>query len=354
MPDMAIASDLALWAPEVRVEFVSYAMGAATFRACGYAVVDLEFGEEAPYLDVLIAATRLIQERRPDVVVAHEEFAVLPAARGLGVPSVFVLDFFPRSDSLWSESLKHADEVIFVERQGIFGEPPQLKGKVRYVGPILRPLVVGPGDRAPCRDVLGLAANAIVVSVIPGAWATEQRAPIAEVVAEAFESLPGQSKHLVWIAGRDQELLSARLRDVPGAIVLKEYSPIEKVMVASDVVVTKGNRGTILEVASLGVPSVSLTYNLNPVDEAIVLRVPSNVALHARGIDAPLLARVLAESFARQRGAVVPPSLDVAESKAATLAARVLASFVERCAHDAAGVRGPERPISSGASSLVC
>jgi hypothetical protein len=91
------------------------------------------------------------------------------------------------------------------------------------------------------------------VSVIPGAWATEQRAPIVDLVIPAFQGLADEDKKLIWIAGRDHEALSGRLAEQPGVMVMKECSPIEKLMVASDLVVTKANRGTTIDLASLGV-----------------------------------------------------------------------------------------------------
>ena len=47
-------------------------------------------------------------------------------------------------------------------------------------------------------------------------------------------------------------------------------------MVASDLVITKTNRMTVIELASLGIRTLSLSYGLNPVDEQCVAGLEGN------------------------------------------------------------------------------
>jgi UDP-N-acetylglucosamine:LPS N-acetylglucosamine transferase len=292
IPDIAVASELSRRAPELRLRFVSYATGAQTLIEAGYDVIDLQLPDDAPFLELGVRALRTIAAEQPDLVVSHEEFAALPAAKAFGLPTLFVVDFFP-ARNIWQESLRYADEIIFIERRGIFAEPPEVRGRVRYVGPVVRPLSVSRRDRASCRQELGLAQDAKVVSVIPGAWATEQRAPTLDLVVPAFAALGFPHRKLVWVAGRDHEELSTRFAGAAEIVVLPGYSPIEKLMVASDLVITKANRGTTIDLARLGVPSVSLSHGSNAIDEAIIPRIPTNVALDARGIDPSFLAEVM-------------------------------------------------------------
>jgi UDP-N-acetylglucosamine:LPS N-acetylglucosamine transferase len=328
LPDIEIARELRRIRPDVDLHFASYATGAETLVRAGLPTTDLDLGEDAKFLEVLVRATRLIFTRQPDLVISHEEFAALPAARSVGVGATFIVDFFVPID-VFTESLALADQVFFIEQRGIFTEPPAVRGKVHYVGPIVRQMTLTRADRAAARNELGLPATSTVVSVIPGAWATEQRAPIVDLVLPAFQRLAGEDNKLVWIAGRDHEALASRLAGQPGVMVMKECSPIEKLMVASDLVITKANRGTTIDLASLGVPSLSLSFGLNPIDETIIPRIHSNLALNARGIDVPYLAQVMAGILRPEHRSSVHPSREYAPGGAVALA-RALAAIVGR------------------------
>jgi hypothetical protein len=58
------------------------------------------------------------------------------------------------------------------------------------------------------------------------------------------------------------------------------------ILIASDLIITKGNRNTLFESHALGRPSISISFGLNPIDDYRVLRIPSNTALRARGLTA--------------------------------------------------------------------
>jgi len=295
VPDMVIADRLRERSPGIDPRFVSYATGAATLAEGGYTVIDLKLKEDTPYLEMIVEASRLIAQERPDLVVSHEEFAALPAAKAFGVPTLFIVDFFMAADHVWMQSLQYADEIVFIERRGIFPEPPHAQGRVTYAGPIVRPLSWSRADRGRARDDLRLPPAAKVMCVIPGAWATEERAPILHLVMPAFASLARIEKRLIWVAGRDYDFLSEKLRPAKDVIVVKEFSPIEKVMVACDLAITKANRGTTIELANLGVPSIALSHALNPIDEAVISRIRSSTALNAKAVDGAFLSQVIEE-----------------------------------------------------------
>jgi hypothetical protein len=62
------------------------------------------------------------------------------------------------------ESLRYADEILFIERRGIFPEPPGVQGKVKYVGPIIRSMAVTRADRDRCRKDLGFTKTAKIIT----------------------------------------------------------------------------------------------------------------------------------------------------------------------------------------------
>jgi hypothetical protein len=324
IPDLVIAGWLRELSPGIQLRFASYSTGAETLAAGGEAVVSLDLVEDAPFLEVMVAAIRTIAAEAPDIVVSHEEFAVLPAARGLGHAPLFIVDFFSQQPTA-RESLRYAREILFIEHRGIFGEPPEARGKVHYLGPVVRPLRASHADGPAARTRLGLPAEARVIVVIPGAWATEERAPIADLVLPAFKALPHPDKRLVWVAGRDQEQLAQRVGGDPEVMVWKQHSPIEELMVASDLVITKANRGTTIDLARLGVPSVSLSHGLNPIDETLVPRIPSNTALDARGVSPRFLARVLVAALsAAEAGVRFTPNPLYAGCASPAVARRIL------------------------------
>jgi UDP:flavonoid glycosyltransferase YjiC (YdhE family) len=292
LPDLAIEAELKQLFPTVALQFVSYSTGADTLRQAGHNVVDLGLRDDAPYLEILARTTRAIIQHQPSFVVSHEEFAVLPVAKALGLHTIFIVDFFP-STEIRRESLRYADEILFIEQRGIFPEPAEAKGRTKYLGPILRPLVFSRADRAKAREALGIAEHDKLVATIPGAWATEARAPIVDLVAPAFAALPYTQKRLLWIAGRDHPAISQTLAASPDTIVVESHAPVEQVMVASDLVITKANRGTSIDLARLGIPSISLSYGLNPIDELVLARLHTNLPLDARAVDASFLAEAM-------------------------------------------------------------
>jgi len=327
VPDMAIAAELERLSPGVNIQFVSYATGARTLAAGGYDVIDLTLPEEPPFLDVLVRSAHCIRTLQPRAVVSHEEFAVLPAAAGLGIPSAMIVDFFMPNDNIWMQSLAFAERIVFIEERGIFPEPPHARGKVAYVGPVVRPMSVDRAKRDEYRDELELPRTATVIAVMPGSFATERRAPIADVVLPAFQALSASNKRLVWLAGEDYEKLAERSKAIPEVIISRGASSPERLMIASDLVITKANRGTTIELAALGIPSLSLSFGLNPIDETIIPRIVTNRRLDARGIDGAFLAASLESILASPAGGPPAPGYGVGSAHSA---AREVAGFLAR------------------------
>jgi UDP-N-acetylglucosamine:LPS N-acetylglucosamine transferase len=331
IPDIAIAAEL----PEaIDVRFVSYATGAETLKQAGLPLVDLGLGEENDFFQTMIAAAQVISSARPEVVVSHEEFSALPAAALAGVPAIFVNEWLPAPGSVAADCLAYAASIVLIGFPGVFPVPPSVRAKPVCIGPMVRKMKYTLSDRSRARKELGLADDATVLSVIPGAW-TEERAPILDLVVPAFEGLKtDHGKLLVWVARTDHDRVRKAAEGRDGVTVTDETPVIERLMVASDVVITKGNRVTILESASLGVPSISLSYGLNPVDDTIVARIPSNTALHAKAVDSQFLSGIIAElAFTPLSSRERPLNLHIRGGEAA---AQVLAAEIERLTGSAA------------------
>lgn len=301
IPAIAVADELA-HDSRFEIQFVSYGAGADAIRSSGRAVIDLSMADDRPFFSILLQAHAVIKDFKPDVVVTLQEWAVLPVGRMCGIPAILLTEWFPPPEKVSGESVSFADSIVFLGEPGIFRPPPAVPATMPlFVGPVVRKMRYDTGDRAKARRELGLEGDAYVVSVIPGAWATEAKWPIAQIVLPAFRQLRVPRKKMFWLTQADHDALQQLSAGVAEIEVLKDGSPVERIMVASDVVVTKGNRGTIMEAASLGVPSVSLSPGANPVDDALVPMIASNKAYRADAVTPDLLCAYL------EKLATIPP-----------------------------------------------
>jgi UDP:flavonoid glycosyltransferase YjiC (YdhE family) len=289
IPDIAIAHSFARMCPEIFLQFVSYGTGAETFRDFHYPVVDLGLPDANPFFETQVQVMKALLTEQPSVVVSHEELTPLPLARSLNVPSMFITDFFYPPNSFLNEPLAFAEHVVFLQNAGLFAEPEVVKGKVDYLGPLVRTMSYRAADRARARDELAIPPDTFVLSMMPGAWATETRAPLCDILLAAFDSLPVDPTLLLWIAGDDYEKLNNQLSTRRNVILHRSYFPLEQIMVASDVILTKSNRVTVVEAGCLGIPIISIAYGHNPVDELIVRTVRSNRVLAYGGMTVELL-----------------------------------------------------------------
>jgi UDP-N-acetylglucosamine:LPS N-acetylglucosamine transferase len=289
VPDLEIARALEQLTPDAQVHFVSYGTGARTLEEFGRSVVDLELPDLGSITDATVLSGKLIGWLEPDLVVSHEEFPALPAAKIFGRRTVAILDFFSGPESLAMQSLRCADRILFTDRRGCYPEPPFLKGRVRYTGPVLRRFTYTRKDRGRARRELGIAADALVVAVFPGSW-TEAMAPIARPVWRAFASLP-KPKHLIWLAGSDAASLPPR----PDVTVIEREWQIERLMVAADVAITKSSRKTMLELETLGIPAIHLSSGRNPVDDARSAEIAGHRTAAAREVSGKCLAGLIRE-----------------------------------------------------------
>lgn len=308
MPDMAMSRTLLNLRPKLIIRFVSYAAGAEAYRSCGYEVLDLEQPDKPALLEMVVVLTRLLAMEQPRLVVAHEEIGALTAAKVLGIPCVFITDFFndPGNWSMWS--LLDAGEIIFTAERGLFTEPPYLKEKVTYVGRAVRPLKYQRSDQMRARKELGISGDTLVALCQPGAW-VESHMPLADLLGSAWNLVTRSCKHLIWLGGRDYALLSERLRGDGTITVLKEDWEIDRLMAASDVLITKANRMTVYEAAAMGLPSISISSMVNWPDDVAVAHVESNTWLFRESVSAETLARLIEEKCHCK----VPPACEASQ-----------------------------------------
>lgn len=330
IPDMAIADELAKLCSDIDLKFVSYGAGAQTLAAHGRRVIDLEMPDVNPLWDTVLRVGEVIREYQPGLVVSHEEFAALPVAKIFDIPTAFITDWFADADDPRMQALAYADEVIVIEEEGIFDELPCVEGKVHYTGPVLRSFRYGRADRERARQELSLPLDAVVILVLPGSW-TEEKAPICDLVVPVFDGLRVSEKLLIWIAGADHEMLARRISGRSDVIVKEHDWQMDRLMVAADMAITKANRITTKELAALGVPSISISHGLNPIDDMLIERIASNTPLDARTASRKMLAEALVDALREgPRRVSIPNDGLPPKSDGAALAAQCLTYAIDR------------------------
>ncbi|HUS84066.1 MAG TPA: hypothetical protein VMX56_02895 [Anaerolineales bacterium] len=292
IPDISIVEELNRLRDDLDILFVSYATGADTLIEFGQAVIDLGLPENNLVWDTTVLAGRLISALRPALVVAHEEFAALVATSTLGIPAILITHWFLEPETFVMQALRHADDIIFIDRAGRFEEPPTAAGKVHYVGPVVRDFDYDRSDRDRCRIELGMSVDETLITVLPGSW-TEAMAPIFDLVLEAIRLLRIPKVKLIWVAGEDYQALSSQTESLEWVSVIEKEWQIDRLMVASDIVITKANRNTVVELEHLGIPSISLTYRLNPMDDQSIAGIRTNTPLEAAALRPEQLAERL-------------------------------------------------------------
>lgn len=294
VPDMAILDELRRQDPFIQSHWISYGTAANVLRKSGHNLIDLDLPDENPFLETQLRAIRILAELQPDLVVTHEEYAAAPAASLFGIPAIFITDYFLRAAHPWMQCLRYAEEIIFIDEPGHFETPLFLKPKTWYAGPFVRSLKYAPDERLRARSELGISLDCTLVLVLPGSWFTENRAPVFDLITAAFRALPLDHKLLVWIAAQDYAELSARAANETAVIVKQNGPDVDAWMAACDLALTKGTRKTSLELAWLGIPTITISPQLNPIDDIRTRSIAKNTYLVAREIDCASLSRCIA------------------------------------------------------------
>jgi UDP-N-acetylglucosamine:LPS N-acetylglucosamine transferase len=325
VPDLALADELHRHDENLAITWASYGTGYETLKAHGCDVIDLHLPEENPFVETNLAAFKLISATAPHLVISHEEFAVAPASRSLGIPVVFLTDFFLPAKHLWMQCLSCADEIIFIDDHSIFPVPAELVSTTTYVGPIVRPFSYCLSDRSRARRELGIDLDTCLILGLPGKWFTEARAPVFDLILAAYRRLHVKKKNLVYIAGKDHPSLCFRAAAFPDVVVKEVDWAIDRWMVACDFAITKATRKTTIELFSLGVPSISISPSLNRIDDLRVRSIPTNTALQTSSLDVVTLVDTMESVLRASKGVPARPG---PRSAGVSTSARLIA---ERC-----------------------
>jgi hypothetical protein len=189
-------------------------------------------------------------------------------------------------------TLRFADQVLFLGQPGVFPEPPWVSERIHYLGALLREFQYGPGDRTRARSELGLPMDAVVIGVFPGSW-READTPLLETVESMFDALDAASKRLIWLAGPDYDEVRTRLGRRTDVLAIEQTWSIDQLMVACDAAITKSNRKAAIELACLKVPSIAVSWELNPADDTVVSTLPGVVRLSGEALTPEILGAAI-------------------------------------------------------------
>lgn len=322
MPDISIAEAVLEVDPATEWTFVSYAAGAQAYRTHGYSVIDMGVSENPASWDMVIRFMKMLLRNPPDLVVAHEETGVIAVAAALEIPCLFITDFFVDPGHPFMQALRYTTEVIFSAQAGLFTEPPYLHHKIRYVGRAVRRMKHSREERNILRREIGIPSDALVIVCQPGSW-SEAQVPLIDLLPNAFELITHGPKRLIWVAGREYEFVKRMLGHADGVTILKEEPRLDRLLAASDVLITKANRMTVYEAAALGLPSISISCLVNWPDDVAVASVESNVALQRAAVTPEVLCKTIMESAV----STVAPAADI--SRGVTGAATRIVEYIQ-------------------------
>lgn len=294
MPDIAIIQQFRRLRPEIDIRVVSYGSGAEAFRMLGEPVLDVGADDSSSAIDLIVPLGRALVASHEDLIISHEEPIILPLAHLTRQNTVFLTHWFTGPSDPFIDALSYADHVIFMEKEGIFPEPQKIRGKVRYVGPVLRDLQVSQDDRPRIRADLGLKPEDHVILVAPGHFSTADAAACSRMIVHAFRRSQLPSKKLVWILnGIERALVDDLIEEKDEISVYEPMQHIERLMIACDVAITKGTYNTTMELFALGIPTISLSSGLNFVDDFFARRIASNIFLWMAEVTEESLANTI-------------------------------------------------------------
>jgi hypothetical protein len=114
-----------------------------------------------------------------------------------------------------------------------------------------------------------------------------------ETVESMFDALDADPRRLHWLAGADYDTIRTRLGARSDVQVFEQSRTVDQLMVSCDVAITKSNRKAAIELTHLKVPSVAITWELNPADDTVVSTLPGVVRLSGAALTPEILGTTI-------------------------------------------------------------
>jgi spore coat polysaccharide biosynthesis predicted glycosyltransferase SpsG len=217
----------------------------------------------------------LIRKFKPNLVVSDEVFIVFHITKALKIPSILITHWFFETfckKHPMSSAIKKANHVLFVDTPKFHNIPPDYNLDLTFVGPVLREFGYTLKDRKKARRELGINNEIEKVILVTPGGRHRDRSRLLDVSVEAFKGLDIKNSKLILLAGELYKEYSRKFVD-DDRIVIKDFDwEMDRLMVASDLVICKGTFSTTWELAYLGIPSISVPDISNPIDQIHVNR----------------------------------------------------------------------------------
>jgi UDP-N-acetylglucosamine:LPS N-acetylglucosamine transferase len=295
MRDMLIIEHLKEFNTNLNLKVFSYEQGYTYFKKNDFEVgnLDLRLREEFSQ-KALFKIKSCIDRLKPDFIVADEVFLVLPLAENLGIPSILVTNWFFEAINNKHPLIpvvKKANHIILADKRDFHKIPPNFDIPVSFVGPIIKEFNYEFKDKGKAKKELGINKEDRVILVTPGGRPTE-RNELLEVSIEVFKELTDKNLKLILLAGELYKEYLERFKN-EDKIIVKDFDwEMDRLMVASDIVICKGTFSITWELVYLGVPSISIPDFNNPVDQLHIKKLSEHnatVGLNTKKITPSLL-----------------------------------------------------------------
>ncbi len=270
MNDLLILKELKKINNKISILVASYDKGYTYFLANGFRPFNLGLRQkEELTLKASLRIWSLIRQFKPDLVVSDEVFIALHITKGFKVPSILITHWFFESYNKKHPiipAVKKANHVIFVDTPEFHVIPPDFNVYLTFVGPVIREFEYSLKDKKRAKDELGIGSKDKVILVTPGGR-YKDRNKLLELSAEVFKELDDGNLKMILLTGELYKEYSEKFKNANG-IIVKDYDwKMDRLMVASDLVICKGTFSTTWELAYLGVPSISVADLDNPIDQ---------------------------------------------------------------------------------------
>ncbi|MBN1695182.1 hypothetical protein JW879_07275 [candidate division WOR-3 bacterium] len=279
MYDLLILGELENMNKDLSILVASYDKGYIYFLNNGIKAFNLELRQEDELsLKAGFRIWSLIRKFKPNLVVADEVFIALHITKALKIPSILITHWFFETFSEKHPiipAVKKANHVIFVDTPEFHSIPFDFGVPLTFVGPVIKEFDYTLKDRNKARDELGIERKDKVILVTTGGR-HKDRNKLLEISIEVFKELQGKNLKLILLTGDLLEEYKKKFGD-DDSIIIKDYDwKMDRLMVASDLVICKGTFMTTWELAYLGVPSISVPDLSNPVDQVHTYRMAEN------------------------------------------------------------------------------
>jgi uncharacterized protein (TIGR00661 family) len=270
MNDLLILKELKKINDKISILVASYDKGYSYFLKNGFRPFNLGLRQkEELTLKASLRMWSLIRRFKPDLVVSDEVFIVFHITRGLKIPSVLITHWFFESYSKKhpiNPAVKKANHVLFVDKPEFHTIPFDFNVHLTFVGPVIREFDYTLKDKKKAKHELGIDSKDKVILVTTGGR-YKDRNKLLELSAEVCKELGDNNMKLILLTGELYKEYSEKFKN-ENRIIVKDYDwKMDRLMVASDLVICKGTFSTTWELAYLGVPSISVPDLDNPIDQ---------------------------------------------------------------------------------------